>query len=163
MDLIDDILRREGGYVDHPADRGGPTKYGITQDTLSQWRGHRVGKDAVQALTEAEARRIYQRQYIERPGFDKIEDATLRELIVDCGVNHGPARAAKWLQRAAGVTADGDVGPITLEAVNTAIPQVLFNRVLAARLEFYGRLITRDPAQSVFAAGWMARAAEFLT
>ena len=41
-DLIDDILRREGGYVNHPADKGGPTNFGITQDTLSRYIGRQA-------------------------------------------------------------------------------------------------------------------------
>ena len=41
-EIIDGIIKREGGYVDHPADRGGPTKFGITLATLEAWRGHRI-------------------------------------------------------------------------------------------------------------------------
>jgi len=49
---------------------------------------------------------------------NQIEDGRLRALVVDAGVNHGVRRAAKWLQRAAGVEEDGIVGPRTLAAVN---------------------------------------------
>jgi len=37
--VIYDLIEREGGFSNHPADKGGPTKYGITQQTLSEWRG----------------------------------------------------------------------------------------------------------------------------
>ena len=48
--LIEDVIAREGGYVAHPADTGGPTKFGVTRATLSRWRGHHVTAAAVQAL-----------------------------------------------------------------------------------------------------------------
>ena len=160
--IIDDIIRREGGYVDHPADRGGPTKFGITQETLSTWRQRPVQAGDVQALSEYEARRIYQRRYLEQPKFDCIHDGPLRELVVDCGVNHGPRRAARWLQDAAGVAPDGVVGPVTLEAVNGGFASRIFYSVISQRIQFYGALISRDPSQAVFAEGWMRRVAEFL-
>jgi lysozyme family protein len=138
--LLDDILRREGGFVDHPADRGGPTNFGITQATLA----------------------IYRELYLRGPGFDRIECDALRALLLDCAVNHGTGRAARWLQQAAGVTVDGRVGPVTLAAVNRQDGARLYRAVLAERCRFYGRLITRDPSQAVFAAGWASRVAEFI-
>jgi lysozyme family protein len=59
--IIDDIIRREGGAVDHPSDRGGQTKYGITKATLSEYRGRQVSGVELFALTEQEAREIYQK------------------------------------------------------------------------------------------------------
>lgn len=161
-DLIDDILRREGGFVDHPDDRGGATNFGITQDTLAQWRGRPVSVDEVRTLTPDEAAEIYAARYVLTPRFDGIEHDDLAALVVDCGVNHGPARAARWLQSAAGVAVDGMVGPVTLGAVNQQDGVTLYRAVLAERCRFYGRLITRDPSQAVFAAGWANRVAEFI-
>ena len=63
-DIIAAIIRREGGFVDHAADRGGPTKYGITLAVLAAWRGKAVYGADVQALTQEEARRIYQAHYL---------------------------------------------------------------------------------------------------
>jgi len=160
--LIAEILRREGGFVDHPDDRGGATNHGITQDALMQWRGRPVTVEEVHNLTEEEASDIYIARYVIAPGFDGIEHGPLTMLVVDCGVNHGPARASRWLQGAAGVTVDGMVGPVTLEAVNSQDGAVLYRAVLAERSRFYGRLIARDPSQAVFAAGWANRLAEFI-
>ena len=161
-DLIDDILRREGGFVDHPADRGGPTKYGITQATLANHRGRPVNVDDVRNLTETEAREIYEKLYLRQPKFDRIEYRPLQALLLDCAVNHGPVRATMWLQQAAGVLDDGVIGPVTLEAVHKMDGGLLYRRVLARRCRFYGRLVTRDPGQAAFAAGWAARVAEFI-
>lgn len=161
-ELIDEILRREGGFVNHPADQGGPTNHGITQTTLAAWRGHPVTIEDVQALGTREARAIYIDGFLVGPGFHQIRHVELQALIVDCGVNHSPRRAAKWLQRAAGVFADGVVGPRTLAAVNAAEADALYRRVLVQRTRFYGRLITLNPSQAVFAEGWANRLSEFI-
>lgn len=162
MDIIGDIIRREGGFVDHPADRGGPTKYGITQATLERHRHAYIFPDDVRKLTEMEARLIYSDLYIKRPGFDRIADEKLRSLVVDCGVNHGPVRATRMLQKAVRVTVDGILGPNTMAGIDRKGPANAYLHLLAERIRFYGKLITKDPTQAVFAAGWMNRAAEFL-
>lgn len=160
--ILDEIIRREGGFINHPSDTGGPTKYGITQRTLSQYRGVPASVDDVRNLTEDEARAIYTDRYIARPGFNRILNASLMGLIVDCGINHGRKRASKWLQKAVGVTQDGVLGPISIAAINDADGATLYRKVLAHRCRFFGRIITRDPSQAVFAAGWNARVAEFI-
>ena len=160
--IIDAILSREGGYEDDPADRGGPTKFGITQATLAAWRGAPVTAEDVKNLSRAEARQIYSTMYVQRTGFASIHYVPLQALIVDAGVQHGPEDATRWLQEAAGVTADGVLGPVTLAAVNAAEGKALYRRVLAARCRYYGELIAHDPAEAKFAGGWAARVATFI-
>ncbi len=162
--ILNDILRREGGYVNHPADRGGPTNFGITAQTLGNWRqlGRLASAAEVRAMTEMEARAIYRQQYITGPGFETITDAALLHLLVDAGVHSGPKRAVQWLQAALGVTADGVIGPKTQAAIAKADQGALYGKVLGQRLRHLGRLITNDPKQSAFAAGWMNRMAEFV-
>lgn len=162
--IINDIIRREGGFIHHPADRGGPTKFGITAKTLGEWRylSRLATNDEVAALTESEARAIYRQQYITEPGFDSIYNPALIELLVDSGVHSGPKQAIQWLQTAFGVTADGVIGPKTRTAMAATDQNLLYTKVLGARLRHLGRLITNDPKQSIFAAGWMNRMAEFV-
>lgn len=161
-DIITAILNHEGGYVNNPKDRGGETNYGITIETLSEWRKRPVNAAEVKALTLAEAKQIYLALYIERPGFDKIWNGHLRHLVVDSGVQHGQKRVTQWLQGLLGVTVDGKLGPKTAAAINGEDAGRLFNRLLARRIRFYGTLITSLPSQAVFAAGWMKRAGSFL-
>lgn len=161
--VIDLVLKREGDkYTNRPNDRGGPTKYGITQKTLARYRGRQVTADDVRNLTETEARAIYTTMYIQDPKFDHIDDKDLRELLIDSGVQHGPDRAVCWLQAAAGAKIDGLLGPITFAAIDAADPHVLFIRVFARRMRFYGELITRDHSQAENADGWMNRIAAIL-
>jgi lysozyme family protein len=162
-EIIDDLIRREGDkFTDHPADRGGKTKYGVTQATLSEWLGRPATVDDVKSLTEHEAREIYRDAYITRPGFLGIESDAVRALAVDCAVNHGVKRAVQLLQEAAHVVTDGVLGPNTREAVNHMTAAVLYRRLCAARVRLYGEIITKNPPQAIFAAGWCNRVAEFI-
>ena len=170
--IIAHILLSEGwpAFTDHPQDRGGATKGGITLQTLREWRRDpSLGVGALKSLTQAEAEAIYSRRYITGPGFDRITDELLRFQVVDCGVMSGPPRAAEWLQKMAGVTADGVVGPKTLAVVNAADPHRLGIRLAGERIRFLGQLIARtertpSPAddQGVWASGWLNRATSFL-
>ena len=117
-EIIAGIIKREGGYVDHPADRGGPTKYGVTLATLQDHRAAPVTAADVEALTESEAASIYRERYLLEPGFDRIQDDRLRALVLDCSVLHGQATATKLLQRAIGLKDDGVFGAKTEAAAN---------------------------------------------
>ena len=55
--LLDELLEREGDYVNHPADRGGPTRYGITE-AVARAHGY---SGAMAELPREEAAAIYRR------------------------------------------------------------------------------------------------------
>lgn len=162
--IINDIIKREGGYVNHPDDRGGPTNMGITLKTLARFRDEVVVDSDVENLTREEAVKIYWRDYVRKPGFDYIHSDSLAEHLVDIGVLHGPERAIKWLQQAIGVEPDGVIGPVTLSAVNegTLLAEEVSKMLAVFRIRFMGRLISNDHSQAAFAAGWLKRATEFL-
>lgn len=159
-EIIEDILRREGGYVNHPADKGGPTNFGITQATLSSFRGCPVSVDDVKKMDKAEARLIYRTQYVDPFAF--VTGPKLRALVVDSAVNHGVSRATIWLQEALGVKPDGIVGPVTERAMIQAQSTVVYRVFLRRRIVFYGTIIKNNPSQAAFAEGWMRRVAEFI-
>ena len=66
--LVDALIEREGGYVNHPADRGGATNFGITEAVA---RAHGYG-GAMRELPRREAVAIYRRLYWLRPRFDQV-------------------------------------------------------------------------------------------
>jgi len=161
-DFITDILKAEGGYTDHPDDWGGPTNFGITRATLSWWLGHLATIEDVQSLTIDRARKIYQALYVEAPGFDKLTAPEyLKAQLIDYGVNSGPSLAISKLQTILGIQADGIIGPLTIAALAAAEPREINNRLVVARLQMIGRLISRSKSQAAFASGWINRACGF--
>lgn len=170
--MIDDILRREGGYVDNPADRGGPTKFGITQKTLSIYIGRAALKSEVQNLTEDVARDIYERNYYYAPRIDNLPEE-IQPFIFDCAVNHGTRRAIKFVQSVCNhagyspqLSVDGAMGPNTRKAAEWAQAEMgdLFLKALVEeRKNFYMMIVQARPSQSVFLKGWMNRVKEFET
>lgn len=159
---LDEVLRHEGGYVDHPSDPGGATNMGITHKTLARWRHispwWKLDKAEVKALTRAEAAKIYRASYWERckagslpPGIDLI--------LFDYGVNSGPDRAIRTLQAELGTVADGQIGPLTLDALTKCIARsssaALINAYCDRRLGFLKGLSTF----AIFGKGWSSRVA----
>lgn len=148
------ILASEGGYVDHPPDPGGATNMGITHRTLEAWRGKPVTKQDVRDLTRDEALRIYKAQYWDTVKGDQLP-AGLDYAVFDYGVNSGPARAVKDLQRILGVGVDGIVGAQTLAAANARSATELINALCDRRLAFVRGLSTF----ATFGRGWESRIA----
>ena len=169
--LIDALIEREGGYVSHASDRGGPTNYGITEAVA---RAHGYA-GAMRSLPRDEAAAIYKRLYWLRPRFDQVakrSKAVAAELF-DTGVNMGPAVAATFLQRAlsalnreredyADLVPDGRIGPATLAALDSFLEirgqggeAVLLRSLDALQGERYIRLAERRPANEAFLYGWL--------
>jgi lysozyme family protein len=161
--LIDRLLQREGGYVDHPADRGGPTNFGITQETLSTHRGYDVEASDVAALTVMEAREIYHDLYWIKSNFFSLGlGPIVNEMLFDTAVHSGPGRATRLLQNAIGVKADGIIGPVTVECAQRLGPQRVAALFMGERVEYLGRIISKDHSQAAFASGWLSRMREFI-
>ena len=95
--ILNQILEREGwpAYTEHPMDRGGATKGGITQRALENWRGRRCTRAELKRLTEEEALAILRRRYVEVQGINTLSDGDLQEQVIDDGVLSGPQTAVK--------------------------------------------------------------------
>ena len=171
--LIDGLIEREGGYVNHPADRGGPTNYGITL-AVARANGY---AGPMRDMPRAEGEAIYRRLYWTRPGFDAVAALSGRVAaeLFDTGVNMGPAVAVTFLQRALtalnrggqdypDLVPDGRAGPVTLDALRAffavrgkAMGETVLLRALEAlQGERYLRLAERRPANEAFLYGWLA-------
>jgi len=170
--LIDALIDREGGFVDHPADKGGPTCFGITQAVA---RAHGYA-GPMRQLPRSEAVAIYLRLYWARPRLEEVakRSGRLATELFDTGVNMGPAVAITFLQRALtalnrggkdypDLTPDGRIGPATLAALDTFLKirgmsgeTVLLRALEALQGERYLRLAERRPANEAFLYGWLA-------
>lgn len=164
QDQITALLQREGGYVDNPADKGGPTNFGITQATATA-NGF---KQPVSQLPRAVAVQIYTQQYWMAPKFNMIADinASIAEKLMDCGVNMGPGVASKFLQRALcalgyAVAQDGLLGQASMGALQSFLAKrgkdgelVIFRMLNAQQSVRYIELAEDDPTQMTFEFGW---------
>ena len=147
------LLGHEGGFVDHPKDPGGATRYGITQ-RVARANGY---EGDMRNLPISEAKRIARKDYWDAVRADDMPDAVRFDLF-DAAYNSHPTQATKWLQRAAGATDDGIIGPKTLLAVRMADPHKLSARFNGHRLRFLTDLKTWP----TFGRGWARRVADNL-
>ena len=149
------VLKNEGGYVDNPADPGGATNLGCTKAVWEQYIGRSVTKDDIKALTPNDVMPLYKAKY-----WDTIKGDDLPEgvdyAVFDFAINSGPSRAAKALQSVLSITVDGQIGPATLRALETANPREVATAVCEARLTFLQGL----PTFPTFGKGWSNRVSE---
>lgn len=153
--IIDAVIKREGGYANNPADKGGRTMFGITErDFPGAWA------DGV--VTYEEARDIYINKFVRFPKFDQIPDLHLMEQLIDYGVNSGPDLAIRKLQAILGVKVDGVIGPATLHALAQRDMREVGNLLVGERIKMFVRIVKKDRTQLQFLEGWVNRALEFL-
>jgi lysozyme family protein len=158
-------LGNEGGYVNHPADPGGPTNFGIIQKNLNKWNAAHPDlgfPGDVRALTREQAERMYRTDYWR---WDGIASPSIAIKLFDIGVNCGPGTAVKLLQAAVNklvnppIDPDGHLGPATLGAANAQPPEALMGAICQVQSDYYHSLVASDPSQSAFLKGWLNRAA----
>ena len=151
--FINRVLYHEGGYSNHPADKGGETNWGITKTTA---RANGYTGD-MRVLSREQAIEIYYKAFWLCFKCDQLPNALSFQYFDAC-VNHGAAHATKFLQRACGVIADGVIGEQTLTAVARQSDRDLVLKFNAERTRFYTQL----PTFGTFGKGWMRRQADNL-
>jgi lysozyme family protein len=171
-ELIEDIIEREGGYVNHPADRGGATNWGVTE-AVARRQGF-VGE--MRALPRSDAAAIYKRLYWLGPRFNAVAERAprLAEEMFDTGINMGTGTATAFLQRALNalnregrdypdLPVDRTVGPATLAALDAFLAKrgkaaqgVLLKAIEALQGVHYLNIAEARPAQEAFVYGWLA-------
>jgi len=167
-EIIEVVLKHEGGFVDDPDDRGGATNLGVTQATLSNFRENDVSREDVQNLTVVEAKECYFEMFWKPSMAEKLPEE-VRHLYFDMVVNHGQGNAVKILQMACkgqgdDVDVDGAIGPATLRAA----ADIEEWELLAERTGFYWNLVfdgsryQKRNRQQKFIRGWLRRAFSFM-
>lgn len=170
--LIDEVIGREGDYSNHPADRGGATRWGVTEQ-VARAHGYR---GSMRSYPREEAAAVYRRIYWLRPGFDRVAEhaPSVAAEMFDTGVNMGPGVAVGFLQRAlnalnrgasdyADLALDRRIGGCTIDALKAFIARrgaagekVLLKAIEALQGERYLRLAEERPANEAFLYGWLA-------
>ena len=152
--VMDGTNARNCGYTNDPTDAGGETKFGIAKNknpsvdvTNLDWEG---------------AKAVYYKSYWLVGHCDELPGC-IAALHFDGAINNGPGTAAKFLQNAVNVTADGAIGPGTLAAVNAGDPIAISNSVCDQRIQYYKNIVARKPEQAKYLAGWTRRIEEMRT
>ncbi len=189
-DIVHEVLKHEGGYVNLKEDKGGPTNLGITKESYAEWKKIKInaskGKpksaqrkvwqaeldrkvltQTIIDLTREDAKKFYG-AWMKRYKIDKIPEAH-RHQIMDMSVNHGNTTAfkiigkmliAKGLGTEAGIKPWG-WGPNTERALAALPEDEMNNEIMHARMVFYDKIIQNDDTQEKFRNGWNSRAAYF--
>lgn len=175
LDIIDRVIETEGGdaYTDHPKDRGGPTRFGITEATARAfgWKGDMM------YLPREVAVAIYANRFWYEPKLDSIalHSTSLAIEMLDWGVTSNPSRPIRAMQRALNslnreardfpdISTDGRIGPMTIYALSEFLKRrgiegarVLIELVQAQRRVFYMEITESRPANEEFNNGWQSR------
>lgn len=173
-DRIDELIEREGGeqYTDHPSDRGGPTRWGVTEQVARAF-GY---KGDMRELPREVAVQIYAERYWFQPRFNEVDglSAKIAEEMFDTGVNMGQGVAGRFLQRALNtlnrrakdypdIVVDGAIGRVTLYALSRYLARngskgelALWRMLNAQQSVRYMEISERDERQEDFQNGWQA-------
>lgn len=162
----------EGGYCNDENDRGGETYRGIARNFHPDWKGWDViddykkiatsnkeidklckGNQELEWLVES----FYKINFWDTIKGDDIIYQNVANNIYDFAVNSGVGRASKYAQRVVGVKDDGEIGKISIKAINGYNPQMFVDRYKENRISFVRKIVENDASQEVFIDGWINR------
>jgi lysozyme family protein len=152
------VLKWEGGYSNHSQDRGGETKYGITNNTFNKAKEQGIIDSSlatVRDLSLQDAKNIYEIEYWNKINGNALP-SDLSVAVFDTAVNMGVTASVKMLQDILGVSQDGIVGPQTLSAIENYNGN-LVSDLLNARETRYMEIAEKDQRQNAFLKGWLNR------
>lgn len=176
---IDYVLENEGTeFVNHPNDKGGPTRFGITLKTLQSHRGKECCAEDVKRISRKEVLAIYEAHYWSPLKLKDLMDQNVATAIFDIAVNCGPSVAGMCAQSAANeqiaeavklgaeklkpLALDGKLGPESIAEINTLSRGQMVRALQKHLMAHYIGVVKKDPSQMVFMKGWAARANRLL-
>jgi len=148
------VLQSEGGFSNHRNDPGGMTNLGVTRNVWRDWVKRDVDEAEMRSLTPELVTPLYKARYWDACKCDDLQRG-VDYCVFDAAVNMGSGRAAKLLQTALGVTADGSIGRATIAAATAADPVELLEAFSLGKEAFYQSL----PTFATFGKGWLNRVA----
>lgn len=159
------VEKFEGGWSNHPLDRGGETIFGIARKHHPDWPGWSLvdsGKYDIHTLKRM-AESLYRREFWHPLQGELIKSQRLANILYQAAVNCGVPRVVKWLQDSLNmfvepnIKTDGRVGNYTLQAIYEAPDNELCEAVLDRQREHYYVIVAKDETQRVFLKGWLNR------
>ena len=154
-----ELLKHEGGYVNHPADPGGRTNLGVTQRVYEEWVGYPVSEKIMRGLTPDHVRALYKVKYWDRVKGDELPDG-LDLCVFDFGVNAGPSRAKRYLQMLVGAKPDGIIGPNTMQALKDKASAVGAKELIRGYSDLRHQYYRKLRHFKTFGRGWTRRVNE---
>ena len=173
----------EGGYANHPDDRGGETYAGIARNFWGRWLGWRyidkykadyavAVRSKKTKLTLAQwvnasakvktepveelVNEFYRVNFWELNRLGEFKCQALANTVYDFGVNAGKGRAARLIQKVTGgLLEDGVIGRRTIEAINSRDCKTLYESYNKERESFYRNLA--KGSQAKFLRSWLSR------
>lgn len=164
------LLRYEGGFVNDSQDPGGATNLGITFSVYKKYSLSLLGEDPtfenLRALTKEQAMKIYKVLCWTPMCGDEIVHQLTAEIMIDFGINSGPAVAVKKMQsilnnQNPNIFVDGVCGPQTYNAINNSETNLLYMSFKQARIYYYRNLVNSKPLLGKFLKGWLIRTNDF--
>lgn len=174
---------KEGGYINHPNDKGGETIFGISRNFHPNWSGWQMVDQAKWFCTEKEGSKEWENEltglcktnegivrlkldffkslFWNPLQLDLITSQKIANALFDASVNHDPKDSARMAQEALGIKVDGIVGNQTITALNSAVESKFLNSLYSIRRKYYYDIVKKNPSQQVFLNGWLARLESF--
>ena len=166
--LINMILRNEGGYANDPSDSGGRTYKGISENNFPKWKGRKIINKHEplkrgEYIKDEEIFNFYLVHFYYKLKLDQINNLYISAHLLDHGVNAGISNGVKCLQRALNdilsidIIVDGKIGPVTISEINNSNPKTLLSKLIEEREKYYKSLVDKNPKLKKFLNGWLNR------
>lgn len=150
---LEKLFKLEGHdkITDDPTDRGGQTKFGISKAAYPHLD--------IPRITKAQATEIYRRDFWDKIKGDSLNNQAMAERIFNMAVHAHPITASKLAQVAIGSTVvpDGNIGPLTLVALNKVQPEFFALSYTLLCVTRYVAICRKDPSQKKYLLGWLNR------
>lgn len=159
--LMPFIHKWEGGYSNHPNDKGGCTMKGITISTFRKYYGKEKTCNDLKNIKDGEWLYIFEKGYWNPCKANEINNQSVANIIVDWAWHCGVKTVIKKIQKLLGVEIDGVIGNQTINAINSKKQDELFNSIYNEREKYYYNICSNNPSQKVFLKGWLNRLKDF--
>jgi lysozyme family protein len=146
------VLKSEGGYVNHPKDPGGETNMGVTKAAWSTWLKRTILPGEMAQLTHADIIPFYKALYWDKSYCNQLPTG-IDYMVFDASVNMGVGQSIKLFQKSLGGVPDGIIGPNTMKLINEMNVKTMIDKYSAQKEMFYRSLGTFP----TFGKGWLAR------